>query len=217
MKNKDINTRLRAAFAEYIGTSMLVMSILVVSNMFGLGTGPWYGALTAGFTLGLVVVLFGDISGAHVNPAVTLSLWLAKKLETRTAVYYIIAQLFGALCAGSIYSYVAGERLASSTDTTVYGAVFVSELLGAIIFGIGVMAAQSRVPSDVPRRAVLVGGSLALGSLCASVASSGYLNPVVAVGTNHWTLVDLCAPFFGVVIGAQIWAQLLSTESKPRV
>ncbi|MCX7338486.1 MAG: aquaporin [Alphaproteobacteria bacterium] len=93
--------------AEFIGTCMLVF--------FGCGSailaGPYIGIIGVAFSFGLalmiVIYTLGPISGAHVNPAVTLCLFLARKFPGSQVVGYMVSQLLGAALAGAILYFIA--------------------------------------------------------------------------------------------------------------
>jgi glycerol uptake facilitator-like aquaporin len=89
---------LKPAIAELIGTFALTfIGAMAIAN----GQAGLVGvAFAHGLTLMIMVYALGAISGAHVNPAVTLGLALGKKIEWNTAVVYWIAQLVGAAIAG---------------------------------------------------------------------------------------------------------------------
>lgn len=90
----------RPIVAEAIGTMMLMLvgpgsAILAFDAMGTLGV-----AFAFGLVLLAMVYTIGNISGCHINPAVTLSFWLAKKLDGKTASMYVVAQLIGAIVGG---------------------------------------------------------------------------------------------------------------------
>src|SRR4029453_3354658 len=88
------------AIAEVIGTFALVF-IGAGSGVIPGGppnaTGLWGLALAHGLGLAIMISNLGHISGGHFNPAVTISTWVAGKIETIRAGWYITAQLFGAV------------------------------------------------------------------------------------------------------------------------
>ena len=102
----------RETLAEFIGTMMLVMvgagSVVVSPASIG-ALGP---ALGHGLILVAIIATYGHISGAHVNPAVSLALWVGGKMETFKLVAYWIAQILGALVAAIILRLVLPETLA---------------------------------------------------------------------------------------------------------
>ncbi len=80
---------------EFLGTFLLVLSIL------GSGGNAW----VIGGTLALVVLLIGGLSGAHVNPAVSLAMFLKGALSTQEFISYAVVQLLGA--TASMYAFKA--------------------------------------------------------------------------------------------------------------
>ena len=80
---------------EFFGTMLFVYIILATGN-----------ALAIGATLALLILLMGEISGGHVNPAVSIVMAAAGKLPTTDLVPYCIAQILGGLVALEIYKRV---------------------------------------------------------------------------------------------------------------
>lgn len=93
--------------AELIGTFTLVL--------FGCGAavlaGNFVGQLGIAFAFGLTIVgmayAIGPVSGCHINPAVTIGAWFAKRIETKDAVFYIVAQFIGAAIASLVLYLIA--------------------------------------------------------------------------------------------------------------
>lgn len=106
----DLKYRVKFFVSEFAGTALLLMAGLsLVIFMFGSGspvallipgirvrqiiTGFLFGSIGASIALSPI----GKVSGAHINPAVTMVFWLFKKIESRLAVTYVLAQLAGAV------------------------------------------------------------------------------------------------------------------------
>lgn len=201
--------KLSMVVAEFVGTALLASVVLVAGHMFGLGTAAWYVSLSAGVALTLIVAVFGHVSGAHVNPAVTIGLWTLKRIPTTNAVVYIAAQLLGGAAALSFYNYATGDTLVNSGSSTFVWQVFVAELVGTALFGMGIAAAALQKLEGY-YAAFTIGTSLALGALVASTASAGFLNPAVALANNAWDKTLVVAPIVGMVIGMNVYAALLA-------
>lgn len=199
--------------AEFVGAAMLASVVLVVSNMFGGGTAAWYTAITVGVALSLIMGLFASVSGAHVNPAVTVGMWTQKKIESSTAVTYIIAQLAGGAIALSFFNYTTGTDLFASGSSVFSWNVFVAEAVGAAIFGMGIAAVMSQKLQGY-YAAVTTGLSFAMGMLIATVASAGFINPAVALGNNAWDRTLVVAPVLGVVVGMHIYLTYVAPGKK---
>ncbi|KAM8829928.1 aquaporin isoform 1-T1 [Synchiropus picturatus] len=105
---RELRTRQfwRATLAEMIGTLVLVSAVLGASVPApgGHPVGPMYPAVAVGAAIVALGQCFGEISGAQVNPAVTLALLATRRLEVLQALVYISAQCLGAsLGAGALY------------------------------------------------------------------------------------------------------------------
>jgi aquaporin Z len=82
-----------ALIAELLGTFALVMSIFISGGS----------ALVIGLTLAAIVFLVGNISGAHVNPAVSLAMYYSGSMTMKELISYIVVQLVGGISAALIY------------------------------------------------------------------------------------------------------------------
>src|SRR5476649_781198 len=92
----------KALIAEFIGTFTLIfigVGSIVADQLTGGKVGLTGIALAHGLAIGVMVSATAAISGGHLNPAVTISLWSVKKINAKNAVAYVIAQCFGAVFA----------------------------------------------------------------------------------------------------------------------
>ena len=208
-KNTTNQMPAAALVAEFIGTFSLAFAVLAsINGVLGTFIAT---PVVAGFTLFLAVLTIGGISGAHINPGITLGLLSINKVDPTKAVAYIVAQVAGALSAfGIMGALVEGDVLTASAgeaDATI----FIAEALGMAIFGFGVAAAVHNGYKGVEAAAV-VGGSLLLGIMFASVAANGVLNPAVAIAIDSVNAVYLLAPVVGSVVG--MWTYRFIHEAK---
>ena len=100
--------------AEFIGTLWLVLggcgSAVLACNYPGAGIGFVGVALAFGLTVVTIAYAFGHISGAHLNPAVSVGAWIAGRLETKDLAPYMIAQVLGGIAgAGILYVIATGN------------------------------------------------------------------------------------------------------------
>src|ERR1700745_991897 len=99
-------------FAEFIGTFVLVFggcgSAVLAGNNIG------YAGVAFAFGLSLLAMVYaiGPISGCHINPAVTLGAWLSKKIGSKDAAAYVIAQIIGAILAAALILFIANGSAA---------------------------------------------------------------------------------------------------------
>lgn len=134
--NKNVNEYIRLSLAEMIATFALVFigAGVVLADAF---TGGAIGILGVAFAHGIVLMCMvyatAHISGAHVNPAVTISVWANKLISTKKAIIYILSQLIGASIAGLLLAYIfsdLGVALSTSVPALATG---VDILKGIII------------------------------------------------------------------------------------
>jgi aquaporin Z len=113
--------------AEFIGTFWLVLggcgSAVLACNYPGAGIGFVGVALAFGLTVVTIAYALGHISGAHLNPAVSVGAWVAGRLATKDLIPYIIAQVLGGIAgAGILYIIATGNGSAiGSFATNGYG------------------------------------------------------------------------------------------------
>src|SRR5437588_11282492 len=91
--------------AEIFGTFALVFAgtgAVVIDAATGGGVGHVGVALTFGLVVKAMIYAVGDVSGAHLNPAVTLGFWAARRLSGRRIVPYVASQVAGALAASAL-------------------------------------------------------------------------------------------------------------------
>ena len=92
----------RKLVAEFIGTFLLVFLAVGAAVVGVKSSGVLAVAIAFGFVLVFVAYAFGPVSGAHVNPAVTLAMVLTKRQPLNEAVGYWVAQLLGGLAGGFV-------------------------------------------------------------------------------------------------------------------
>jgi glycerol uptake facilitator protein len=117
-------------FAEFLGTSLLVlMGNGVIANVFlskTKGNGGGWIVITAGWALGVyaAVLCVGEISGAHINPAVTIGLAVAGQFDWQQVGGYIMAQLAGGIFGGALVYYFYHSHYEASDDPDLKLATF---------------------------------------------------------------------------------------------
>ena len=197
--------------AELIGT--FILSFAVLASLYSVA--PLIPTpVVAGLTLGLIVLSAGHISGAHVNPAVTIGLYSLRKINGTNAVAYIIAQVVGALLAMVAMSLFQDGILVAQVDAVADYPTFFAEFLGTAIFTYGIAAAVHQKMKGL-EAAVTIGGSLTLGVLFAAVVSNGVLNPSVATTISSLNWAYVLGPVLGSIIGMNLYA--LSYGKKGRI
>jgi aquaporin Z len=97
--------------AEFIGTLWLVLggcgSAVLAAGIPNIGIGLLGVSLAFGLTVVTIAYAFGHVSGAHLNPAVSLGLWMAGKFDTKDLLPYIAAQILGGIAGAGILAIIA--------------------------------------------------------------------------------------------------------------
>ena len=214
---------LRAPAAEFIGTALFVLVgagsvIASMSPSAGLGI-----AIAHGVGLAVIVTIMLPISGGHINPAVTFSLWLGKQIDAWTLGKYVLAQLLGAVVGALLIkaTFPAGAvRMTSLGTPAVSGSMgfWAAVALEALFTFFLVSAVYGTVVSSQAQR---VGGfAIGLVVLVCALGGGGALtgavmNPARAFGPAlvawdwHAQAVYWIGPLVGAAAAAGLWRYLL--------
>lgn len=210
------------AFVEALGTFLLVFlgagAIISSSYFFPASSAQLLiVALAFGIALGLAVSIAMNISGGHINPAVTIAMLVTKRIKGTDAAVYIIAQLIGAVIGAAVllgFPLQAGAASAWGVPTlspvvSVWQGIFIEALITFVlvtaVFG-----------TCVDRRAPKIAGfgvglALFLGILVAGPFTGAAANPARALGPEIATLnftdwyVYIIGPILGAVIAALLY------------
>ena len=189
--------------AEFIGTFFLAL-IVGFASKSGLSITP----ILAGVVLMLTVYGIGSISGAHINPGVTLGLLSVRKISVRDAAWYIVAQIVGALAAVAVMKGMYPEMAVTLMGTANNVKMLIAETIGMIFFAWGIAAIVFGKHSD-GTSGVMIGGSLTIGIFIALfLGSGGGLNPAVVLAVDSFNWAYIIGPVLGSVIGMNLYKYL---------
>jgi aquaporin Z len=107
------NDMIRKCAAEYLGTFLIVFAGTgaIVVNDLSRGAVTQLGiALVFGVAVAATIYAVGDISGSHINPAVTIGLWCAKRFDGRHVGPYVVSQIAGALSASAVVALLFAQH-----------------------------------------------------------------------------------------------------------
>lgn len=187
----------RACFAECLGTFLLAIGVGVT---IGVPDTPVPTLIIAGMILGTMVYTLGSISGAHLNPAVTIGLFSVGKIKREEMICYLAAQILGAAFAHILLA----KRYILTWNYGFSPWAAGAEMLGTFILVWGVCSVvYKRV--DLAASGLVIGTSLSIGASIASIGSFGVINPAVAFGLNLMSLTYFLCPIVGGVFAAQIY------------
>ncbi|KII77127.1 aquaporin Z [Vibrio renipiscarius] len=224
--------------AEGFGTFWLVLggcgAAVLAAGVPELGIGFLGVALAFGLTVITMAYAIGHISGCHLNPAITIGLWVGGRFEAREVLPYIIAQVIGAIAAGGVLYLIASGQAgfdvgASGFATNGYAehspgqysliAALVCEIVMTMMFLIVIMGStDSRAPQGFAPLAI--GLCLTLIHLISIPVTNTSVNPArstgVAVYVGDWAVSQLwlfwVAPIVGAILGAIIYNVMAGKE-----
>jgi len=202
----------KKCIAEAIGTFCLVFSgtgAIVINDVSG-GTVTHVGvALTFGLVVMSMIYAIGDVSGAHLNPAVTLGFWYAKRFSGREVVPYLLSQALGAFLASGLMRamFLSHAALGATKPSGPALRSFVLEVVLTAMLMFVILAVSSGAKEKGLMAGIAVGGVIGLEALFAGPICGASMNPVrslaPAVVSGHladlW--IYLAAPLLGAAIG----------------
>jgi aquaporin Z len=172
---------------EFIGTFFLVLTVgLVVLSEAPLG------AVAIGSVLMVMVYMGGHVSGAHYNPAVSLALGFAGKLEKRELLPYWGSQLAGAVAAALAVRAITGRTFAPApgSDASALAAILVEILFTFALVLVVLHTATNPKTQGNSYYGLAIGFTVLAGAIAGGPISGGAFNPAVGVGP---ILVDTLA------------------------
>ena len=216
--------KINAYLAEFIGTMVLVFMGCGAAIFLGPAVGGGY--LSVAFAFGLAVVgmsyAIGNISGCHINPAVSLAMLISKKLSVKDFIGYVVAQIFGGIMGAALLNilvvnfdtYDATTNLGANKfdifqgDAGIWGA-FIVEIILTFIFIFVILG----VTSDESKKGVagiVIGLTLVLVHIVGIQLTGTSVNPARSIGPaifaggeaikNVW--VFIAAPLIGSALAA---------------
>ncbi len=207
---------LRNPLAEFIGTFIFVFAIIGAVN-----SGSALTPLAIGFALMIMVFATGHISGAHLNPAVSLGAWLRGAISLTRFVSYVVAQLAaGALAAAVSF---ALWPVADEPAKIEIGPAFLVEALWTFVL-VYVVLNVATTKSNVHNSfyGLAIGSTVFVGAVAVGGISGGGFNPAVALGLSITGFFDIgaywlyfLAPLVGGALAALLFRALNSDDKLP--
>lgn len=204
---------------EFVGTMMLVLlacGVAVATEVHYLGT-----ALTFGLVVIAMSYAIGNVSGCHINPAVSLGMALSKRMSWRDFFEYVIAQLLGAIAGAAILgvilqSYTSlGANTFNGTGTTVWIALLV-EIILTFVFVLTVLNVTDKKENG-HATGIIIGLTLTLVHLFGIPFTGTSVNPARSFGpallqgglaiNQLW--VFIVAPLIGAMLASLFYRYIL--------
>jgi MIP family channel proteins len=199
--------------AEFVGTFALVFAgpgAAVINAYTNGGVTPLGIGLTFGLIVGAMIYAVGHISGAHINPAVTLAFAITRHFPRRDVLPYIFVQLAGAAAASLVTRALYGNvaHLGATLPSHGAGQALVLEIILTFFLMFVIMAVATDVRAQGAAAAIAIGGYVALAATFAGPIAGASMNPARSFGpalvSNTWTAwwVYWVGPILGALAGA---------------
>ena len=188
---------MRKYIAEFIGTFFLVLTVgcTVIPGMPGV-----IPPLAIGAALMVMVYAAGHFSGGHLNPAVTLAVWIRGRCETKDVLPYWGAQVLAGIVAALVAVFLVGTS-GTPLEIKSLPAVFVAEFLFTFALAYVVLnAATAKATAGNSFYGLAIGMTVMAGAFAVGAISGGAFNPAVAVGAAVMKLLSF----------SQIWVHIIA-------
>lgn len=198
-------------FSEFLGTFGLVFAGTgaIVINAASNGAITHVGiALTFGLIVLAMIYAFGDVSGAHLNPAVTLGFAIASRFDFKQVPGYVVAQCTGAFAASGLLRFLfpADATLGTTLPAGSAAQSFVLEIVLTFILMLVILSVSTGAKEKGITAGIAIGSVIALEAMFAGPISGASMNParslapaLVSGQTQHlW--VYLAGPVLGAIL-----------------
>ena len=175
---------------EFIGTFFLVFTVgMTVQNPHSVGL---WAPLAIGSVLAIMVFAGGHISGGHYNPAVSLAVFLRKKLKLSDLWLYWLVQIIAGVVAAYITMYFKDGRSTTPLELNTVKALIAEFLFTFALCYVVLNVATTRATSGNSYFGWAIGFTVLVGAYAMGAISSGAFNPSVALGLSilnlsHWS------------------------------
>lgn len=223
MKDWDL---LRKYAAEFIGTLVLVLFACGTAVMVGASSDNGTGYLLTALAFGLVIVAMaysiGNVSGCHINPAVSLAMLIEGKMSLKDFIGYVAAQCLGAIAGAALLMAFVGRGSGLGANALYNGSIWRSlwiEVILTFVFVLAVLGVTSK-SSYHSIAGIVIGLSLTLVHILGISFTGTSVNPARSLGPaifeggtalrNVW--VFLLAPLAGGALAALVHQYILSDD-----
>ena len=214
--------------AEFIGTFVLVFFACGTAAVVGCSAENGTGYLLTALAFGLVIVAMaysiGNISGCHINPAVSIAMLVSGKLSVKDFIGYLIAQFAGATAGAAVLMAFVGKESGLGANALYEGNIALSiliEIILTFVFVIAILGVTSKIENSAVS-GIVIGLTLALVHILGISFTGTSVNPARSFGpalfvggdalANVW--VFLVAPLVGGVLAALVYKFLDSKKAE---
>ena len=198
--------------AEFLGTFCLVFAgtgAIIIDTVSGGAVSHVGVALTFGLIVLAMIYTIGDISGAHINPAVTIGFFAARRFAAGCVLPYVVSQCAGAFAASVVLRFLFPKSAtlgatvpAGSAMQSFVLEIILTALLMFVILGVSTGAREKGITAGIAVGAVIALEALFAGPICgASMNPARSLAPAVVSGHFSGLWIYLVAPVLGATVG----------------
>jgi aquaporin NIP len=210
--------------SEFLGTFALVFAGTgaVVINKASGGAITHVGvAITFGLIVMAMIYALGDISGAHLNPAVTIAFTIAKRFELKQVLPYILSQLAGAFLASAALKYLfpADETLGATLPSGEAMQSFIMECILAFFLMLVIIHVATGSKEQGMFAGLAIGSTVLLEAMFAGPVSGASMNPArslspaILSGHTEHVWIYMTAPVLGMASAIPVW-KFLNDKNK---
>jgi len=217
MDNKDMKKYL----AEFIGTFALVFcgtGAVIVDQQTNGSLGLIGISLVFGIVITAMIYIFGNISGTHINPAVTIGLAFGKSISKKDTICYVLFQILGGVLASILLQFMFKEN--QLLGATLPSGAIVQSLLIEFVLTFFLMLTILGITSQKDKETaslsgIVIGGVVVAFILLAGPISGGSFNPARSIapaivsGNIIKLWIYIIAPTFGAIVAMIFWKQIM--------
>ncbi|MGH7245002.1 MAG: MIP/aquaporin family protein [Phycisphaerales bacterium] len=211
-------------FAEACGTFALVFAgtgAIVVNEATHGSIGHAGIALTFGLVVLAMIAALGDISGAHLNPAVSIAFVVARRFPASSLPGYVLAQCVGAFAASALLRLLFPENasLGATLPAGPGAQSFILEIVITCILMLVILSVSTRAKERGTPASISIGATVALAAMFAGPISGASMNPArslapaLVTGNFSFLWIYLAAPVVGAAFAVAVHALL--RQAKP--
>ncbi len=229
IKEEIIMQSIKKYIAEFIGTFVLVLFACGTAAVVGCSAENGTGYLLTALAFGLVIVAMaysiGNISGCHINPAVSIAMLVSGEMDIKDFIGYIVAQFLGATAGAGVLMALVGKESGLGANALYNDSIGLSilvEIILTFVFVIAILGVTSKVENSAVA-GIVIGLSLTLVHILGisftgtSVNPARSFGPALLVGgdalADVW--VFIVAPLIGGVLAALVY-KFLASEKKAK-
>jgi len=206
---------LKKNLSEFLATFSLIFfgcGAMVVNQLYDGIIGHIGTNLVFGLIIMVMIYSVGDISGAHMNPAVTFAFYIDHQLDLKTTFYYIVSQLIGSLSASLVLKLLFPKALllGNTIPTGSYLQVFVLEFIVSFLLFLLIVNVSEGPKETGMMAGIAVGSYIMVSGLFAGPVGGNSLNPARTLGPAIVTLrfdglyLYLIAPVLGTTLASKV-------------